>query len=361
MRRRTAIASLAALALIAVAAPGPASAGTMYRYGSYDGDAGVNAVTASFDGTWTTLSDPAGITLTEDATYPGEGDCVFISATSVRCAYAHGYSLSLDGSNDSFTYIGAAPPGGSSTEFFRIDGGAGADVLNGSPYKDRLTGDGLSVNSDLVNDPAGNDQLFGNGGDDDLHDNDGSSNRIEGGAGVDRTYIGEGKAANTILGGPGDDWLLGGGGNETIDGEDGADNINGGDGDDQVRGGPGKDDVEGGGDDDVTDGGAGDDAVSASFHGGGCHTDTLIGGAGRDDLYAACGVPTLKLRDGTKDEARCLPKVTTATVDRDKIDEVTGGACERKSKGCKKKAKKRSTATAAGKKKKCRKKASKRK
>ena len=60
------------------------------------------------------------------------------------------------------------------------------------------------------------------------------------------------------------------------------------------------------------------------------------------------------MRDGAKDKARCLPKVTTATVQRDPTDEVTGGACERKSKGCKKKGKK--GAAAAKGRKKCRKK-----
>ena len=348
---------MTALALLIVL-PGTASAGTMRGYGTYDGDPGVNTVTASFNGSSVTLSDSAGITLTPEATYPGEGDCSFVSATTVSCAYPR-FQLGLEAGNDSFTYVGAAPPGPADKLFF-VEGGAGADVLNGSPYQDDLTGDGLSESGYPVADPAGNDQLFGNGGDDDFHDDDGSSNRIEGGAGVDRTYIqAASKAANVILGGPGDDFLIGGGGPEVIDGEDGADTINGAAGDDQVRGGAGKDDVEGGENNDVTDGGAGDDYVSATFHGGGCFTDTLIGGAGRDDLYVACGVPTLKMRDGAQDKARCLPKVTTATVDRDKTDAVTGGACERKSKGCKKKGKKRSAAAAKGKKK-CRKKGRKR-
>lgn len=352
MISRTTISLLFATTALA-AAPSLAAAGTMRGYGTYDGDPGVNTVTASFDGTAVTLSDSAGITLTAEATFPGEGDCSFVSASTVSCAYPR-FRLGLEGSDDSFTYVGGAPPRSASDKLFVVEGGAGADTLNGSPYGDDLTGDGLDVNGYPVVDPAGNDRLFGNGGDDDFHDDDGSANRIEGGAGADRTYLGEGKAANVILGGPGDDILSGGGGAETLDGEDGADDINGGNGNDQVRGGPGKDDVEGGGDDDVTDGGPGDDAVSASFHGGGCHTDTLIGGAGRDDLYVACGVPTLKMRDGTKDKARCLPKVTTATVERDAVDEVTGGACERKAKGCKKKGKKGTSA--AKKKKKCRKK-----
>ena len=62
MISRTTISLLLATAALAVA-PALAAAGTMRSYGTYDGDPGVNTVTASFDGTSVTLSDSAGITL----------------------------------------------------------------------------------------------------------------------------------------------------------------------------------------------------------------------------------------------------------------------------------------------------------
>lgn len=322
--------------LVAAAAPGQASASAMNGFGNYDGDPGPNIVTASFDGTYTTITDTGGITLSPDSTDPERGACVANSATSVRCSYANGYNLQLEGGNDSFSYTGFAPPtsapGG---KLFSVQGGHGVDVISGSPYNDDLAGDGQF---DGTPDPAGNDQISGNGGNDDLRDNDGS-NRFDGGPGNDKV-------------------LPNGIGADTVDGGDGDDFLGGGDGNDIVRGGAGKDDVEGGGGDDTADGGPGDDLVQASFHGGGCgDAEILIGGAGRDALYAACAAPAiLKLRDGEKDTGRCLPKVTAATVEFDKkLDQIEGGACERSS--CGKKGKKKKGGAAAAKKKKgCRKK-----
>ncbi len=322
--------TLAAAAVLMTAGAGSAQAATMENYGRYSGDPGVNNVTASFDGTNTTFSDTAGIALDPDATQPDQGACTSLSPTSVRCAYPHGYGLSLESGDDSFTYVGGAPPLSTPDgRLFSVEGGDGVDVLNGSPYRDLFHGDG---DFDGTPDPAGNDQLFGHGGDDELRDRDGSSNRFDGG--------------------PGEDLVIGSDGADMIDGGDGEDLLTGADGPDLVRGGAGKDDVEGGGGKDVADGGAGNDVVQASFHGGGCSTDTLIGGAGRDSLYAACGVPTLKLRDGERDAGGCLPAVRNPTIEADKkLDVLTGGACARKQKKCKKKAKKGAFAA-----KKCRKK-----
>jgi Ca2+-binding RTX toxin-like protein len=341
-RRLALTASIAVIA--AVAAPAGASAATIDEYAIYHGDPGVNTVTVSFDGVSATITDPAGISVDPFA------PCTPISGTSATCTDGQGYAFRLDTGDDTWTYTGGAPALGiAAYRVFQVHGEGGSDVINGSPYRDELTASGYEP------DPTGHDQIYGHGGEDSLGDDDGTSNRLEGGPGDDHIKMGNvGKAANTLLGGPGKDFMLGGDGVDTVNGEDGNDDVYGGDGDDLVLGGPGNDGVEGGGGTDVADGGPGDDGVQASFHGGGCSPDTLIGGTGRDSLYAACGVPTLKMRDGAKDTARCLPKVTRAIVQRDQIDELEGGACARKTKkSCKKKARKGAAAAA---KKKCRKK-----
>ncbi len=66
-----------------------------------------------------------------------------------------------------------------------IEGGAGANVLHGSPARDEMSGRG------------GDDRLFGGSGGDTAH----------GGAGADRISGGEG--ADRLLGGPGNDILFG--------------------------------------------------------------------------------------------------------------------------------------------------------
>ncbi len=327
--------ALGALLIVCfAAAPGQAGAATMQGYGNYDGDLGVNNVTTSFDGVFTTFTDSAGIVLNPDATEPDRGACASLSGTSVRCAYPHGYGLSLDAGNDTFTYVGGAPPLSTPDgRLFTVQGGDGVDILRGSPYRDLLNGDG---DLDHSPDPAGNDQLFGLGGDDELRDEDGSSNTFDGGPGIDK--------------------IIGSNGADTIDGGDGDDLLAGSEGDDLVRGSAGDDDVEGGGGKDVADGGAGNDLVEASFHGSGCgFPDTLIGGAGKDSVYAACAAPAiLKLRDGEKDTGRCLPAVKAATVEFDKrLDAVEGGACERKSCGKGKKRNAKGGASVAKKKKGC--------
>ena len=126
-----------------------------------------------------------------EATFPGQGDCSFVSATTVSCAHPRFRVGLIEGSDDTFNYVGGAPlPAvGIGQDLFTSSGGAGADVLTGSPMGDDLTGDGRDLNNGQpVSTPQATTRCFGNGGDDELHDNDGGSNRIEGGAGADRTY-----------------------------------------------------------------------------------------------------------------------------------------------------------------------------
>ena len=102
---------------------------------------------------------------------------------------------------------------------------------------------------------------------------------------------------DTVTGGPGNDIFLGGDGNDTLTGGDGNDTLLGNSGDDRVAGGSGDDHLSGGelfpgGDEsfpsffvttlpgvDQTSGGPGDDFVVDT-----ASDDTLIGGAGKDEL-----------------------------------------------------------------------------
>jgi Tol biopolymer transport system component len=93
----------------------------------------------------------------------------------------------------------------------RFDGTAGADMIKGSPYFDRI--DGLGGN-DTIYGGAGSDAISGNGGNDTIY----------GGPGND-----------FIFGGPGDDRILGGAGNDTIIGGNGVDRIDCGPGIDTVE------------------------------------------------------------------------------------------------------------------------------
>jgi Ca2+-binding RTX toxin-like protein len=89
-----------------------------------------------------------------------------------------------------------------------ISGSSGADSIGGTPYIDRMTGEG------------GHDVLFGEEGVD----------QISGGDGGD-----------ILMGGEGNDILMGDAGNDTLDGEAGDDVLAGGSGDDTLYGGTGSD------------------------------------------------------------------------------------------------------------------------
>jgi Ca2+-binding RTX toxin-like protein len=93
----------------------------------------------------------------------------------------------------------------------RFDGTAHADVIQGSPYFDRINGLG---GNDTLYGYAGSDKISGNGGNDTIY----------GGAGND-----------FILAGPGNDRIFGGPGNDTIIGGNGVDRIDCGPGNDTVE------------------------------------------------------------------------------------------------------------------------------
>ncbi|MDX6616559.1 MAG: hypothetical protein QOD60_1650 [Solirubrobacterales bacterium] len=336
------------LALV-VLAPAAASAGTMSDYGTYDAAPGeVNNIVVTADGTYVTITDSAGVIAAPESQNPGSGDCQPVVGNSIKCTRPY-YNIDLGDMNDSFSYGGGAFPVSSNfPQQFVVSGGAGSDTISGSPYSDDL--DGGSTSS---LDPNGNDTVLGNDGHDLIRDGDGTSNTLDGGAGDDRVE-GIGTAPESLNGGPGNDVVIGGAGPDIASGGDGDDDVSGGDGADTVLGDAGNDSVEGNPGQDIADGGPGRDNVNDTFHGGCGGPDTLIGGPGPDSFYVACGIPTLKMRDGTADTGECLKAVTTATKDFDKIDKAHGGACQTFSKVCKKKKKGKKASVA--KKKKCKRK-----
>lgn len=116
-----------------------------------------------------------------------------------------------------------------------IRGGAGDDVICGSPAADRIFGG------------AGDDVIYGGSGPD----------VIDGWTGDDTIYGNLGR--DTISGGSGDDHVMGGIGDDTITGNTGTDMLAGGGGSDMVRGGAGSDSLDGGNAPDTLEGGAGYD------------------------------------------------------------------------------------------------------
>jgi len=101
----------------------------------------------------------------------------------------------------------------------------------------------------------------------------GGADSITGGAGHD--VLEGGAGADTIYGGADNDVLAGGADNDKLYGEAGADTLRGQDGADTLEGGTGNDRLEGGAGADSLEGGAGG--------------DTLVGGAGNDTLSGGLG------------------------------------------------------------------------
>jgi Ca2+-binding RTX toxin-like protein len=335
---------------IAVLVPAAASAtGTMSDYGTFYAAPGdVDNIVVTADGTYVTITDSAGVYASPESLNVGSGDCQVVNANAVKCTRPY-YNIDLGDMNDTFSYGGGAFPVSSNfPQQFVVSGGAGSDQINGSPYSDDLDG-----SSNSSSDPNGNDTVLGNDGNDLITDSDGTANTLDGGPGDDKVEA-NGTAPASLNGGPGNDFVIGGAGNDVASGGDGDDDVSGGDGADTVLGDAGNDSVEGNPGQDTADGGPGRDSVQDSFHGGCGGPDTLIGGPGPDSFYVACGIPTLKMRDGTADTGECLKAVTTATKDFDPIDKAHGGACQTFIKVCKKKKKGKKASVA--KKKKCKRK-----
>jgi Ca2+-binding RTX toxin-like protein len=165
---------------------------------------------------------------------------------------------------------------GGTFQGFTLYGGAGNDTLAGEGGNDNLFGEGGNdsldggTGDDYQVGGIGDDSLLGRSGDDTLRGSAGND-VMDGGAGVDFLYGGDGN--DKLLGGAGDDWLFGEAGNDIADGGAGNDKITGGDGDDDLNGGIGVDLVVGWNGNDTLDGGN-DNVI-----------DVLIGGNGRDSFH----------------------------------------------------------------------------
>ena len=207
-----------------------------------------------------------------------------------------------------------------------IEGGGGADTIIGGSGSDYVDGD---AGDDSITGGAGSDTLLGNTGSDTISGGAGADS-IDGGDDADVIVLRDGFGADTISGGSGgdDDDVLdlsaltsgvtvsytgtesgtvtdgtdtlsfedieriilgaqddvvdgsGGAGGIHVDGGDGNDTMSGYDGaDDTLIGGAGNDDMRGWGGDDRLVGGAGDDILHGDYG-----NDTLEGGAGNDTL-----------------------------------------------------------------------------
>ncbi len=140
---------------------------------------------------------------------------------------------------------------------YRVEGGAGEDLIIGGPGNDRLNGG------------AGNDMVFGLGGGDEIGvleagpsaAREGGNDRIRAGAGND-----------FVRSGSGDDQVGGGAGNDIVRLGPGADRGDGGAGEDWLAGEEGRDQLHGNSDNDLLSGGAG--------------ADDLRGDDGRDEILA---------------------------------------------------------------------------
>jgi Ca2+-binding RTX toxin-like protein len=166
------------------------------------------------------------------------------------------------------------------TDVENVDGGGGADVIEGDADANRLEGG------------PGDDTVFGG-------DGTGADDALSGGPGNDRVH-----------GGEGDDGLLGGDGDDFLDGGPGADQLRGESGNDQLAGRGGADSIGGGDGSDVADyseattpvsvtpegfpddgaGGEGDN-VDIDVEGaiGGSDSDLLIGNGGGGIFFGGNG------------------------------------------------------------------------
>ncbi|MCB2128353.1 MAG: hypothetical protein KDE03_04580 [Rhodobacteraceae bacterium] len=114
-------------------------------------------------------------------------------------------------------------------------------------------------------------------------------------ASYDADYVDAGSGNDTlemrggddiVFAGDGDDSVDGGVGNDTIHGDAGNDSLVGNGGDDSIFGDAGDDVIEGGSGADHIDGGDGNDTLSGAYLGStDTSSDTLIGGAGADQLW----------------------------------------------------------------------------
>lgn len=192
------------------------------------------------------------------------------------------------------------------TGLFRMDGGAGGDLMEGGGIVDYSA----RVNPVVIDaDGVADDGEAGEG------DNIGPGfvHILGGSAGDSFTGV-------NASGGAGDDTFTAGGNGHSFDGEAGddvfvgspaSDFFEGGPGEDELNGGGGADDLIGGGGADTIRGGQGRDGLFA-----GSGNDLLIGGDGGDFLAAGPGDDEIRARDGVRDRIPGGRGFDRARVDR---------------------------------------------
>ena len=328
--------SLAVLALVMLALPAKALAGTAsvqdvnvervgpgqaLRYLAAPGEA--NSLTLSASGDWRrfVLHDPAGIVA-------GRG-CVASDAFTVTCTLAPDVetvapTVRLGDLDDSATVGGvlATVYGGAGADSLRLTGDGGE--LDGGPGDDRLAGgeggtlfDGGPGDDDMSGGsgadaffasrrPDGSDVMHGGGGRDGVYYDDRRHGlrisldgvRDDGGRG-ERDLV----AADIedVEGGSGDDVIAGSAARNQLRGAGGSDVIRGGPGDDVLDGSLSYSHVARAGDRDRLYGGAGHDRLGAGSRG----STLLVGGPGQDQLDGGPGRDAIRAADGDADRVTC--------------------------------------------------------
>jgi hypothetical protein len=142
----------------------------------------------------------------------------------------------------------------------RMNGGPGADYLDGGFAADRITG---GPGADKIDGEFGGDRIAGAGGADFIRAQRGAD-RIGAGAGRDHVEASSGR--DLVHGGPGPDKLSTGPDRDRAFGDPGTDEIFLIWGNDAGHGGPGDDALHGGPGEDLCSGDSGDDAASACEH-----------------------------------------------------------------------------------------------
>jgi Ca2+-binding RTX toxin-like protein len=331
-----------------------------------DGGAGNDQMTGG-TGNDVYIVDSASDVLVEAAS--GGTDTVRVSAAS--------YTLSAYVDNLEFTGTGAFK-GVGSADANRMTGGTGADVLDGAAGNDSLYGgegaDSLvgGIGNDLLDGEVGADRMSGGVGNDTYYVDDAGDVVTElVSAGTDTVFTtllsyaltahvdnltfngsedftGTGNTlANTLIGGAGNDALSGLDGNDWLDGGAGSDSMTGGAGNDTYI-------VDSAGDDVVETSAVGTDTVRTSLERytltawvealvytgsspwtgiGNTLANSIVGGAGADEIYGDAGNDTLNGGGGENQlygeagDDRLIGGAVSDTLDGGTgNDQMTGGA-----------------------------------
>lgn len=214
----------------------------------------------------------------------------------------------LFGNEGNDSLVGSALDAGG---FTQMDGGAGADTLDGTAgswdiasyynsasaisinLTDALTETGGDAQGDTL---TGIEQIDGSNIGDDTLVGDAGVFELKGWGGNDTLTL-TAASGGRAEGGDGDDDIAGGSGNDTLDGGSGSDSIAADFGNDLVYGGDGNDSIWGEEGDDSIEAGAGNDMVI-----GGQGNDTVLGGSGSDQLWAGSTGTDLLYGDGDDDD-----------------------------------------------------------